>query len=256
MSVDAQGRRNVATWAPVGIVFRRELAAYVRSPMGYVVATVVLLLDGLLFYAQALGPDAGERLSGMVLAGFFFNASGLTAVAAVALSVRLVAEERQTGTQLLLDTSPVHDWQIVLGKFLSALVFLTAITMATIYMPLLILVNGKVSLGHIAVGYVGLALLGASVLAVGLFASALTRHQLVAAALGSAITGTLFLFWPVARIAGPPFSGFFAALAIHGRHFAGFQAGLFHLRDVFYYVGLTCFFLYAATKVMEAKRWE
>ncbi len=241
---------------PVGVVFRREFAAYVRSPMGYVVATVVLLLDGLLFYAQALGPAAGERLSGMVLAGFFFNASGLTAVAAVALSVRLVAEERQTGTQLLLDTSPVHDWQIVLGKFLSSLAFLTAITVATIYMPLLILVNGKVSLGHIAVGYAGLTLLGASVLAVGLFASALTRHQLVAAALGSAITGTLFLFWPVASITSPPLSGFFAALALHGRHFAGFQAGLLHLRDMFYYVGLTCFFLYAATKVMEAKRWE
>ncbi len=241
---------------PVGVVFRREFAAYLRSPMGYVVAAVVLLLDGLLFYAQALGPAAGERLSGMVLAGFFFNASGLTAVAAVALSVRLVAEERQTGTQLLLDTSPVHDWQIVLGKFLSALAFLSAITAATLYIPALVLVNGKVSVGHVLVGYAGLAALGASVLAVGIFASSLTRHPLVAAALGSAITGTLFLLWPLARITGPPLSGFFAALAIHGRHFAGFQAGLLHLRDVAYYGALACFFLYAATKVMEAKRWE
>ncbi len=138
-----------------GIIFRRELQAYVRSPMGYIVAAVVLLLDGIFFYATALGPEAGERLSGTVLAGFFFNASGLTAVAAVALSIRLIAEERQTGTQLLLDTSPVRDWEIVLGKFLSALAFLTAITLATLYIPLLILVNGKIAIAHILIGYLG-----------------------------------------------------------------------------------------------------
>lgn len=244
------------TAGATGVVFRRELAAYLRSPMGYIVAAAVLLLDGLLFYAQALGPSAGERLSGQVLAGFFYNASGLTAIAAVALSIRLLAEERQTGTQLLLDTSPVRDWEIVLGKFLSALAFLTAINLATLYMPLLILVNGKVSLAQVLTGYFGLTLLGGAVLAVGLFASALTRHQLVAAATASAVTGTLFLLWPLSRIVGPPVNWVFAALAIHGRHFAGFQAGLLHLRDVVYYAVLTYFFLYAATKVMEAKRWE
>ncbi len=240
----------------VGIVFRRELQAYVRSPMGYIVAAVVLLLDGVLFYATALGPDAGERLSGLVLAGFFYNASGLTAVAAVALSIRLIAEERQTGTQLLLDTSPVRDWEIVLGKFLSALAFLSAITLATLYIPLLILVNGKIAVGHILIGYLGLTLFGAAVLSIGLFATALTRHQLVAAAVASVVTGVMFLLWELSQIVGSPLSRVFAALAIHGRHFSGFLSGLLHLRDVVYYLALTYFFLFAATKVMEAKRWE
>lgn len=239
-----------------GIIFRREFRAYTRSPMGYIVAAVVLLLDGILFYTLALGPGAGERLSGEVLMRFFYNASGLTAVAAVALSIRLIAEERAAGTQLLLNTSPVRDWEIVMGKFLSALAFLSAITVATLYMPLLILVNGKIAFGHILIGYVGLTLLGAAVLAIGLFATALTRHQLVAAASASVITGTMFLLWPLSQRVGPPLSRVFAALAIHGRHWAGFQSGLFHLRDVVYYVALTYFFLYAATKVMEAKRWE
>lgn len=243
--------------AATGIIFRREFNAYVRSPMGYIVAAVVLLIDGLLFYAQELGPQGGERLSGQVLEwGFLFNASGMTAVAAVALSIRLVAEERQAGTLLLLDTSPVRDWEILLGKFLSALAFLGFISVATLYMPLMILVNGKIAVGHILIGYLGLTLLGAAVLAIGLFASALTRHQLVAAAVASVITGTLFLFMPLAEIVGPPFGRFFAALTIHGRHWAGFQSGILHLRDVVYYLAMTYFFLFAATKVMEAKRWE
>ncbi|MDE2981630.1 MAG: ABC transporter permease subunit [Gemmatimonadota bacterium] len=239
-----------------GIIFRREFGAYVRSPMGYIVAAVVLLLDGILFYALALGPRTGELLSGEVLMRFFYYASGLTAIAAVALSIRLIAEERAAGTQLLLNTSPVRDWEIVLGKFLSALAFLSAITVATLYMPLMILVNGKIAFGHIVVGYLGLTFLGAAVLSIGLFATALTRHQLVAAASASVITGTLFLLWPLSQMVGPPLSRVFAALAIHGRHWAGFQQGLFHLRDIVYYVALTYFFLYAATKVMEAKRWE
>ena len=240
-----------------GIIFRREFRAYIRSPMGYIVAAVVLLLDGILFYANALGPEAGERLSGAVLARFLYNASGLTAIAAVALSIRLIAEERQTGTQLLLDTSPVRDWEIVAGKFLSALAFLSTITVVTLYMPLLILVNGKIAVGHIIIGYLGLTFLGGAVLSIGLFATALTRHQLVAAAAASVITGTLFLLWPLSQqVVGPPLSRVFAALAIHGRHWAGFQSGLLHIRDVVYYLAVTYFFLFAATKVMEAKRWE
>ncbi len=239
-----------------GVIFRRELGTYLRSPVGYLVTAAVLLLDGLLFYAQVLGPMAGDRISGEVLAGFFYSASGLTAVAAVVLSIRLIAEERQTGTQVLLNTSPLRDWEIVLGKFLSALAFLTGITMLTLYMPLLILVNGKVSVAQILVGYLGLVLLGAAVLAIGVFATALTRHQLVAAVGGAVITGTMLMLWPLSQVVGPPVSLVFAALALHGRHFAGFQAGLLHTRDVFYYLAVTYFFLLAATKVMEAKRWE
>jgi len=94
------------------------------------------------------------------------------------------------------------------------------------------------------------------VLAVGLFATSLTRQQLLAAAIASAVTGILFLFWPLSQIVGPPLSRVFAALSLHGRHFTGFQSGLLHLRDVVYYLAVTYFFLLAATKVMEAKRWE
>ena len=240
----------------ISVIFRRELSAYMRSSIGYVVAAAVLLLNGLLFYSQGLGPAAGERLSGEVLARFFYNASGLTAVAAVALSVRLIAEERQAGTQILLNTSPVRDWEIVLGKFFSALAFLTGISVASLYMPLLIFVNGRVSLAQIGVGYLGLTLLGSAVLAIGLFATSLTRHQLLAAATGAAITGTLFLFWPISQLVDPPMSRVLSGLALHGRHFSGFQAGILHLRDVVYYLAMSYFFLLAATKVMEAKRWE
>jgi ABC-2 type transport system permease protein len=240
----------------VAIIFRRELGAYLTSAMGYVVAAVTLLLAGLLFYGQALGPAAGARMSTDVLTRFFFTTSGLVSIAAVVLSTRLLAEERQLETLALLNTSPINDAQIVVGKYLSALAFLTFITALSLYMPLMILVNGKVSLGQVAVGYLGLVLLGSAVISIGVLASSLTRHSMFAAFLGAAFTGIMFLFWPLALVIPYPLSVVFQGIAIHGRHFTGFEVGVLQLKDIVYYLAVTYFFLLMSVKVMEAKRWE
>jgi len=237
-------------------IMKRELGAYLNSPLGYVVAAIVLFVDGLLFYTEAIGPTAGPRLSGQVLALFFQTTSGLIAVAAVALSIRLLAEERQAGTMVLLKTSPVRDIEIVLGKFLSAFIFLAGITLVTVYMPLLVMVNGKVSWGHIAVGYFGLLLFGGAVLSIGTFASALSRYQLVAAILGAALTGVMFLLWPLSSIVDPPLNRVFQGLALHGIRFSGFQVGILQLKNVIYYLSVTGFFLFLTTKTLEIQRWE
>ena len=188
-------------------------------------------------------------------ARFFYTTSGLVAIAAVALSIRLVAEERQSGTLVLLTTAPLRDWQIIAGKFLSAFVFLAGITLLSLYMPLLILVNGRISWAQVGVGYLGLFLLGGAVLSIGLFASSLTRSQLVAAVVASAVTGMMFLFWQLSQVLPSPFSGVLSGLAIHARHFEDFQWGVLHLRDVVYYLAVMYFFLFLSTKVMEARRW-
>ena len=106
---------------------------------------------------------------------------GTTAFASVFISMRLLAEERQTGTLVLLTSSPVHDWEIVLGKYLSALAFLAIVTIASVYIPALIMVNGKVSFGHLFAGYLGVLLVGSATLAIGVFGSALARNQILAA---------------------------------------------------------------------------
>lgn len=237
-------------------IMRRELGAYLNSPLGYVVAATVLFMDGILFYTQGLGPDAGARLSAEVIFRFFLYSSVLVAVAAIALSIRLLAEERQAGTMVLLKTSPIRDVEIVLGKFFSALIFLTGITVASIYIPLLVMVNGKISWGHVGVGYFGLILFGAAILSIGIFASALARHQLLAAVLGVAIATIMFLFWPLSQVVDPPLTRIFQGLAIHGSRFSGFDNGILQLKNVVYYLSVTGFFLYLTTKTLEIQRWE
>lgn len=235
------------------LIARRELYAYLRSPLGASIVAAVLLIDGLWFQTQGM---SGSRFSAEVLQEFFYGASGTTMIASIVLSMRLVAEERQTGTFTLLSTSPVRDVEIILGKFLSAYAVIVLMTALTLYMPLLILVNGKVSWGHVAVGYLGVLLLGSASTAIGLFASALARSQIVAAVIGAALLGLFVLMWLVARASEPPLNEFFSALAIHHENFRPFQQGILELRRVAYYLVVTYFFLLAATKTLEARRWR
>lgn len=235
------------------LIARRELGAYLRSPLGAIVVAGALLIDGIYFYWKGL---TEKLLSAQVLSEFFYGASGTTMIAGIILAMRLLAEERQTGTITLLNTSPVRDVEIVLGKFISAFGVMAILTLLTLYMPLLIFVNGKVSVGHIVVGYVGLLLLGAASLSIGLFGSALARSQVVAAIISALILAPLVLLWALARAVDPPLNTFLSALSIHHENFRPFMSGVLELDGIVYYLAVTYFFLLAATKTLEVRRWR
>jgi ABC-2 type transport system permease protein len=235
------------------LIARRELYTYVRSPLGAIVIAATLVAEGLYFYYEGL---SRQLMSFDALAAFFETASGGTMIASIVLSMRLLAEERQTGTITLLNTAPLRDTEIVAGKFIAAFGVIVVMTLLTLYMPLVIKVHGKISFGHIVVGYLGVLLLGAASTAVGLFASALARTQVVAAIIGAALMIVLLLQWVVARVTEPPLNQFLAALALHHQNFIPFKQGILDLKRVVYYLVVTYFFLLAATKVMEARRWR
>jgi ABC-2 type transport system permease protein len=240
-----------ATW----LIARRELGGYLRTWSGYLIAAIVLLINGLLFNVRAVGGEH-NRLSTEVLSIFFENSSGLVMASSVFLSMRLLAEERQTGSLVLLTSSPVREREIILGKFLSALVFLMLMTAASVFMPLLILVNGKLSLGHVATGYLGLFLLGSAALALGTLGSTLARSQILAAIISGCLLVSMIIIWMLGAITERPLNEVFFALALWGRHFPPFQAGLVHLRDVVYYLAVTYVALFIAIRVLEARRWR
>jgi ABC-2 type transport system permease protein len=235
------------------LIARREFFAYLRSPLGSAIVAACLFIDGILFYFRALTP---KLLSAEVMQEFVYSTSGTTMIAGLVLSMRLLAEERQTGTLVLLNTAPLKDSQIVLGKFVSALIVLAILTLLTVYMPALALVKGNVSVGHVLIGYLGLLLLGSAAIAIGLFGSALARSQIVAAIIGAAILVPMILLWAVARAVDPPLNRYVSALALHHDNFRPFMLGRLDFGAVAYYVVVTYFFLLAATKVLEARRWR
>ncbi len=235
------------------LIARRESLAYFRSPLGMSVIAGVLLVDGLLFYWFGLSQ---RLLSAEVLFQFFYNTSGVLMVAAVLLSMRVIAEERQTGTFTLLNTSPIREREVVLGKYLSAYGMIVLLTLLTAYMPAMIFVNGKVSVGHVLVGYLGLLLLGAASTAIGVFSSALVRSPVVAGIIAAAIHAVMLLFWAVARASEPPLKEILSAMALHHNNQHPFMNGVLEGRHVAYYLAVTYLFLLAAWRLLEARRWR
>jgi len=122
-------------------IARRELYTYLRSPLGSAIIAAALLVDGILFYWQS-GIDQ-KLLSAQVLQQFFYNATAPTMGAGILLSMRLLAEERQSGTITLLNTAPIRDRDIVAGKFMSAFGMVTLMNLLTFYMPLMLYIRGQ-----------------------------------------------------------------------------------------------------------------
>ncbi|MCX6105772.1 MAG: ABC transporter permease [Proteobacteria bacterium] len=236
------------------LVAGRELRAYFSTWMGYVICAAALFIEGLLFNAYAVGNQ--PKVSADVLADYFYFASGMTMVAGVFLAMRLLAEEKQNGTLVLFYTSPISERQIVYGKFLSALCFSLIIQLLSLYMPGLVFMVGKVSLGHLAAGYLMLTLLGACAISISLFASAISPNQLVAGVTGALFLVTFLILWMVADVVSPPLKELFGYLAIHNRHFVPFAQGIVHTRDVIYYGSVVVFFLECSVRALEARRWQ
>jgi len=236
------------------LIARREFAAYFRSWVGPCLVAGMLLVDGLLYYLYA-GLDK-KALSGEVLQQFFYYTSGVTMIASILITMRVLAEERQTGSLVLLNTSPVKDRDIVIGKFFAAYAVLALATLLSAYLPAWLFVHGKVAIGHIVVGYVGLLLLGAALTAIGVFGSALANSQVVALVISGVLAAVFVLLWVLAKATEPPLNQFLNALAVHHENFKPFLQGILQPSGVIFYLVFTYAFLFASVKVLEARRWQ
>lgn len=238
----------------VFLIARRELGDYFSTYSGYVILAAHLLVSGLMFNVFAVGNKA--KFSQEVLEAFFYFSSGMAMITGILLAMRLVAEERQVQTLVLLRTSPISEREIVWGKFLSALAILALTLVVSLYMPALIFLRGKVSLLQILTGYGGLLLLGGACVSITLLASVWSPTQTIAGVMGGLMIAVLVIVWMLAKVSEEPLKEVFGYLALHNMHFQTFSTGTFHMRDVVYYLSLIVFGLEAAVRSLESWRWR
>jgi len=236
------------------LIAGRDLRAYFDTAWGYVVTAALLLVNGLLFNAFAMGSTA--RYSSDVIEDFFYYSSGTVMIAAIILTMRLFAEERSQGTLVLLDTAPASDLSIVIGKYLAGMSMMAITVGLTIYMPLLVMVNGKVSVGHICSGYLGLLLLASAVVAIGTWGSSLAKTQYVAGAVAGFVVVVLLLAWLLAKVSDPPFKDVVSYLSLFDRHFQPFMRGRINTESVLFYASITFAFLFLTVRGLEGRRWK
>ncbi len=238
------------------LIARRDLASYLQGYSAYIIISALLFGNGIFFYALALRSDQAQY-SHEVLGQFFYLSWGFAVTTAVFLTMRSLADEHALRTEVLLRTSILSDAEVVLGKWLAAMGMVGIFTLLTVHMPLLIFVNGKVSVAHLVVGYLGVLLGGGVASALGVFCSALFRNQIAAGIVAGVVALYMAVFsWMLAEALSAPLGDVVAYTAIFNEHFVPFQEGRLSLAAVTYQVSLGAMFLYLATHILNSRRWE
>ncbi|MCE2456333.1 MAG: ABC transporter permease subunit [Dehalococcoidia bacterium] len=228
----------------------KEIKSYFGTPAAYIVGAMFLGLTGVFFVAEVTAPFAEAGVRGIVEWASFF-----IIFLAPLLTMRLLAEEQKLGTLELLLTSPVRDWEVVLGKYIASFLILAAIVAVTLYYVVLLYSFGDPDTGPALSGYLGLLLYGASALAIGLLGSSLSSNQIVAAVVGIAILLMLSFVNLIADIVTGIASEVFNGMSMN-EHIVDFSRGVIDTSSVVFFLSLTAVFLFLSIRSLETRRWR
>jgi ABC-2 type transport system permease protein len=234
---------------PALVISKREIRAYFNSPVAYIVVTVFTILTGYLFFTQLFLEKQADMRP-------FFGVMPLLFMFVIpAITMRLVAEEKGSGTLELLITMPVRDWEVIVGKFLAALALLCTALALTLAFALTVKSLGPLDRGPAIGGYIGLVLMGGAYIAIGVMASSLTRNQIIAFIVAFAISFALFLFGKLTQFVPESLQPIVSFLSIDG-HFDNISRGVIDTRDVLYYLSVITVCLLVATTSLESRKWK
>lgn len=238
---------------------QRELRAYFFSPLAYVVLFFLLVVNGIVFALilsflnDPLQP-AGRPLDLFFGGTFFFWI--VVVFAAPVLTMRLLAEERRSGSIEVLMTAPITEGQVVAGKYLAALLFYVFLWLPTVSYALIVARGSEIDWGVVAAGYLGIFLVGALFLAVGIFASAMTSNQIIAAVMAFAILLALFAFSLVEYLVNAPGIKEVLTYVSIPRHMEELAKGIVDTRRLVFFGSTTLFFLFLTARALEARKWR
>jgi ABC-2 type transport system permease protein len=234
---------------PALVISRREIRTYFNSPVAYIVVTVFTILTGYLFFTQLFLEKQADLRP-------FFNIMPLLFMFMVpAITMRLLADEKASGTLELLITLPVRDWEVVVGKFLAAMALVCTALGLTLIFAITVRSLGPLDRGPAIGGYLGLVLMGGAYVAIGVMASSFTRNSIVSFIVAFAISFGLYLLGRLTQFLPQAWQGLVAFLSIDG-HFENIGRGVIDTRDVIYYFSMIGVSLLVATLSLESRRWR
>ena len=254
-------------------IYRREMGSYFVSPIAYIVVGVFLVVCGYFFYnilaffirqsfqmqmqAARMGGPSPMDVPGLVLRNFFGIASTVILFMIPMLTMGIYAEERKRGTMELLMTSPISEFQIVMGKFLAALSLFACMLAPTLLYQFVMSLYSEPGLPWKLVlsGYLGLLLLGGVLVAIGGFISSLTESQIIA---GVATFAVFLLLWVLdfgSQAAGTTAGDILQYLSVL-RHFEDFSKGIIDTSSVVFYLSLASIGLFLTLRTLDSMRWR
>jgi len=242
--------------SPMLIIAKREFRSYFDSPLAYVVICLSFLVLGAFFFLVSGGFWQVDRATVSRL--FELAPYGLAFLVVPVITMRLISEEKRSGTLEMLITLPVKDSDVILGKYLGALGMLLVLVLATAIYPLVMFKwpwnLGPLDTGPVFAGYFGLILFCAAATAIGLLLSSLTESQAIAFFLTVFVLLGLWLTGMLARWLGGAAGNVLNFIAFDAR-LSGFTRGLIDTRDVVYFLTVTAVSLVVSFRALERRKW-
>ena len=242
--------------SPMLIIAKREFRSYFDSPIAYIVICLSFFALGLMFFFLNGGFWQLDRAS--IARLFESTPMGLSFLVVPVVTMRLLAEERRSGTLEMLITLPVKDSDVVLGKYLGALGLVLVLVLSTLAYPLVMFKFpwnlGPLDGGPVGSGYLGMVLFSGAAVAVGLLVSALTESQAVAFFITFFVLGALWLFGDLASKAGGSLAIVLNYVSFQSR-LNNFWRGLIDSRDVIFFLSVTVLSLMVAFRALERRKW-
>jgi ABC-2 type transport system permease protein len=247
-------------------IAQRELNAYFASPIAYVLIGFFALLFGWFYYVPlayfeqqsmqaGMNPGQSLNINQMLVGPTLMNTTVIMLFLFPLITMRTYSEEKRSGTIELLLTSPVTDVQIILGKFLGAMLLYAAMLSVTLIHMGILFIYGEPEWKPIATGYLGLLLMGGSFLSLGLFISSLTKNQIVAGIATFAVFLMLWIINWIGTFVGPTMQTVLTHLSLTD-HFDDFAKGIIDTKHVIYYLSFMAFGLFLTAKSVDSERWR
>ena len=228
----------------------KEIQVYFSNPMAYIVGLIFLAVTGFFFVI-----NFGDPFPEASLTDFYQGATIILIFLAPALTMRLLAEEQKLGTIELLLTSPVRDWEVIVGKYLASLVFYLAMLAMTGYYAILLFIFSDPDPGPIYSGYLGLVLYGAAALSIGILTSTLTSNQIVAFVVSAGILMLLYFADTGSGVVGGIWSTLVSEIGMRS-HFNDFDRGVIDTKHIIYFLSVITVFLFLSIRALESRRWR
>jgi ABC-2 type transport system permease protein len=251
----------------VWILCWKELRSYFVSPIAYLLLAMFAIVFGFFFWnalgyfvyagmeAQMRGAMFPLNVNEQVIRPLVSNVSVIGLFLIPMISMRLFAEEKRSGTIELLATSPIRDSEVILGKWLAALILYSAMLLLTAINFAWLFRYGNPDWKPLLVAYLGLLLQAGALLAIGTFISTLTRNQIIA---GGATFGICLLLWVLEWVSGYDSATYARVMAYLSvlTHFESFAKGLLSIKDSVYYLSAILLGLFLTARSMESLRWR
>jgi ABC-2 type transport system permease protein len=244
---------------PFSAVYKRELLSYFYSPLAYAILAAFLLLNGGIYFLILTLLNQPQAPHGAVLKAFFggtlYYWMYILFIAPL-LTMRLISEEKRSGTIELLMTAPVTEAQVVLGKYFAALTFYAFLWVFTLIYVIIVATYSTIDPMPILSGYLGVLLHGALFLSAGLLASAFSKNQIISFIWAFALLMALFTMGFMYQIVADPTAKSLFEYATLWEQMDAFGKGILDTRPLVYSLSLTVFFLYMTTQILRLRRWR